>query len=188
MAPLPPSPASPECPQRSVQEAVQEAVCLSRGRRTQDLQQSEMQIHCRMHVAGRCPCNARHDRHAAGVHTSMLPRPGLQAWSVCSCFCWLGGVFFWHSLWLLFGLHVSLPGHALSPPDVPAEAPHKPELNWQRKPTDSRKQGKDPVKKQVGMCQGQVQDAHQENIPRRHEVNVRHQGKAKPTGSPLQCL
>jgi hypothetical protein len=70
-------------------------VCLSRGRRTQDMQQPEMQIHCRMRVAGRCPCNARHARHAAGLHTSMLPRPGLRAWSVCSSFCCLWGVSLW---------------------------------------------------------------------------------------------
>lgn len=101
-------------------------------------------------------------------------------------FFWLGGGFL---VGILFGLYMfSLPGHALSPPDVPAEAPHKQELNWQRKPTDSRKKGKVPVKKQVGMCQGQVQDAHPENIPSRHEVNVRHQGKSKPTGTPLQGL
>lgn len=79
-------------------------VCLSRGRRTQDLQQSEMQIHCRMHVAGRCPCNARHARHAAGLHTSMLPRPGLQAFKpgpFARVFLARGRVSLWYSLWPL---------------------------------------------------------------------------------------
>jgi len=109
--------------------------CLSRGRHTQDMQQPGMQIHCRMHVAGRCPCNARHARHAAGTQSPVAPA-GPPSLARLLLFCCLG-VFF--SLISMFPCAAMPSG---SPPARPAEAPHKPELNWQRKPAEIRRQGR----------------------------------------------